>query len=344
MKFSERRAGIRDVAGHLGLSISTVSRALNGYSDVNSTTRKKVEKAAEELGYRASFAASTLRSQQTQTVTFMVSKPWTKFVDPFFLGLLDGLEMVLQAKGFDLQIIMAREFEQEINLIRSTVERRRCDALLFGRTRPNDERIDFLQDVKFPFVTIGQTLRNDHDWIDRDHFTIGRRATERLISFGHTRIAYLSTPYRYTYSLRARDGYRSALSDAGIILNEELEVECFLSHSTGDDAMSYLLSNGQNPTAIFCGNDMIALSAIEAMRRFGLEPGRDIAVIGCDDMPISAALQPELTTFGQNLDALGTQMGQMIMQKLGGNNRKLQTLIEAQLIPRNSDSPPRRIT
>jgi LacI family transcriptional regulator len=341
---SQRKTNIRDVAAHLGLSVSTVSRALNGYDDVNSETRRKVQEAAEALGYRASFAAATLRSNQTQTVTFMVSKPWTKFVDPFFLGILDGVEMVLQAQGYDLQVVMAREFDSEIDIIRRTVERNRCDALLFGRTRPDDERIDYLQERDFPFVTIGQTLRNDHDWIDRDHVKIGRTATERLIRLGHTRIAYLSTPYRYTYSHHNREGYRAALEEAGIAFDPALEVECFLSRSTGADAMTRLISAGVNPTAIFCGNDMIAMSAIEAMRSFGIEPGRDIAVIGCDDMPMAAASQPPLTTFSQNLDALGMRMGRMILNRLGGGADRLQELVEATLLVRESDMPPARRT
>lgn len=337
-----RKPNIRDVAAHVGLSVSTVSRALNGYSDVNAETRKRVEEAADTLGYRASFAAAMLRSSQTQTVTFMVSKPWTKFVDPFFLGLLDGVELVLQAQGYDLQVVMAREFEQEIGIIRRAVERNRCDGLLFGRTRPEDERIDYLQERGFPFVTIGQTLRNDHDYVDRDHRWIGRTATERLIRLGHTRIAHLATPFRYTYSLHALDGYRGALREAGIPHDPTLEVECFLSRRTGGDAMTELISRGAEPTAAFCGNDMIALSAMEAMRSFGLEPGRDIAVIGCDDMPLSSAVRPALTTFSQNLDAIGMRMGRMILARLGGGSDRLQQIVDSKLLLRESDVPPPR--
>lgn len=338
----QRKPSIRDVAAKVGMSVSTVSRSLNGYDDVNAETRKKVEDAAEALGYRPSYAAATLRSSQTQTVTFMVSKPWTKFVDPFFLGLLDGVEMVLQAQGYDLQVVMAREFDSEIDIIRRTVERNRSDGLLFGRTRPDDERIDYLQKVGFPFVTIGQTLRNDHDWIDRDHRRIGKTATERLIRLGHRRIAYLSTPFRYMYSHHARAGYRAALQEGGVEWDPALEAECFLSHLTGADAMINLFSSGVEPTALVCGNDMIALSAMDAMRSVGLEPGRDVAVIGCDDMPMAAAAHPPLTTFSQNLDALGMRMGRMILDRLRGQRGKLQELVESTLVVRESDAPPLR--
>ncbi len=101
--------------------------------------------------------------------------------------------------------------------------------------------------------------------------------------------------------------------------------------------MSELLSRGLDPTAIFCGNDMIALSAMEAMRTFGLEPGQDVAVIGCDDMPMAAAVKPGLTTFSQNLDAIGTRMGRMILARLSGSTDRLQQVVESKLILRDSD-------
>jgi len=335
-----RRPGIRDVAARAGFSVSTVSRALNGYSDVSRDTRRRVETVAEELGYRASFAASSLRSRQTQTVTFMVSKPWTKFVDPFFLGLLDGVELALQAQGYALQVVMAREHDKEIDIVRSAVERNRCDGLLFGRTRPVDERIDFLRERGFPFVTVGRTDAADHDWVEVDHYRIGYTATERLIKLGHTRIAHLTTPLRYTYSNHTLDGYRDALAAHGIEQDPELVLECYLSRRTGEDAMTELITSQCKATAVFCGNDMIALSAIDAMRRFGLRPGPDVSVIGCDDIPVSAHLSPGLTTFRQDLDALGMRLGRMMVAKLQGESGPQQQLIDAELILRGTDLPP----
>ena len=335
-----RRPGIRGVAAHVGMSVSTVSRALNGYPDVSRETRRKVENAAEELGYKASFAASSLRSQNTQTVTFMVSKPWTKFVDPFFLGLLDGVELALQAQGYALQVVMAREFEQEFEIIRSAVERNRCDGLLFGRTRPTDERIEWLQERAFPFVTVGRTDKSDHDWVEVDHYKIGYQATERLIRLGHDRIAHLTTPLRYTYSNHALHGYRKALAAHGISGDPDLEAECYLSRKTGSDALTDLVTRGVGATAVFCGNDMIAVSAMEAMRRLGIRPGVDMAVIGCDDIPVAAHVNPGLTTFRQDLDSLGMRLGRMMIARLQGDRGPHQELIEAELIPRGTDLPP----
>ncbi len=336
-----RRPGIRSVAAAAGVSVSTVSRALNGYADVNPDTRRRIAAAAEALGYQPSFAAAMLRRNETRTVTFMVSKPWTKFVDPFFLGVLDGVELALSAQGYDLQVVMARDYDRESEVIRRAVERNRSDALLFGRTRPEDERIDWLEARGFPFATIGQTLRNSHSWIDRDHVLIGRTAVERLAALGHRRIGLLMTPLRYTYSHHTREGYRAGLAAAGLAHDPALEVECFLSRRTGEEAVTMLWTAGRPPSALVCGNDMIALSAMEGLQRLGLVPGRDVALIGCDDMPLAAHVRPALTTFSQDLDALGIRLARILLQRLGGDPTPVHELIQSRLVARESDCPAR---
>lgn len=333
------RRDIRSVARAAGVSVSTVSRALNGYNDVNADTRRRVQEAAEELGYRANHAASTLRRKQTNTVTFMVSKPWTKFVDPYFLGIIDGLELALTASGLDLQVTMARDFDAELSVIKLAVERDRSDALIFARTRPEDERIDWLQERGFPFLTVGRTLKNSHSFVDRDQVKLGRDAARRLAALGHKRIGHLTTPLRYTYTHLTTQGVREGLETAGLAYDPQLDVECFLSRKTGEEAVTELFMRGQRPTALICGNDLIAISAMEGLRRLGLKPGEDVALIGCDDIPVAAHVRPALTTFNLDLEALGIKLGQMMVARLGGDTSLRQELIPAPMIIRQSDCP-----
>jgi LacI family transcriptional regulator len=334
------RGGIRQVARLAGVSISTVSRALNGYADVNVDTRAKVAAAAESLGYRPSWAAAMLRRAETRTVTFMVSKPWTRFMDPYFLGVLDGLEQALSAGGYDLQVVMAREYDREFDTIRRIVASARCDALVFARTRPVDERVDFMKSTGLPFATVGRTIAADHDWIDRDNETMGRMGVERLVALGHRRIALLSAPLRYTYAHQMRAGVRAALRDAAIDPDPALEVECYLSRATGAEAVTQLfVGRRRTPTALLCGNDMIAMSAMEGLTALGLTPGHDIAVIGAEDMPLSAYATPPLTTFSVNLEAMGLRLGRMVLSRLAGEVGPLQELVPSRLVIRASDGP-----
>jgi LacI family transcriptional regulator len=333
------RRDIRSVAQEAGVSVSTVSRALNGYGDVNAETRRRVQEAAERLGYRASHAAITLRRKQTDTVTFMVSKPWTKFIDPYFLGIIDGLEMALSAAGLDLQVTMARDFDGELAVLRRAVERDRSDALIFARTRPADERIDWLEGRGFPFITVGRTLRNSHSYIDRDQVKIGRDAARRLAALGHRRIGHLTTPLRYTYTHLTIAGVREGLEQAGLSPDPDLDVECYLSRRTGEEAVTELFMRGQRPTALICGNDLIAISAMEGLRRLGLTPGEDVALIGCDDIPVAAHVRPALTTFSVDLGALGIKLGRMMVARLGGDPTVRQELVDAPMVIRQSDCP-----
>lgn len=333
------RPDIRAVALAAGVSVSTVSRALNGYADVNAKTRKRVEQAAETLGYRPSHAAAMLRRNQTGTVTFMVSKPWTKYVDPYFLGLLDGLEMMMAAAGFDLQVVMAREFDHEIDVIRNAVERNRCDALVFARTRPEDERIDWLEERGFPFVTVGRNNRNTHSFVDRDQVKVGRDSVRRLTALGHRHIGQLTTPRRYNYTHLTMQGVREGLEEAGLAHDPTLDVECPLSHKTGEEAVTELFLRGARPTALICGNDLIAMSAMDGLRRLGITPGVDVALIGCDDIPVAAHIRPALTTFTMDLGALGIRIGRMVQARLQGHIAPQQDLIEAPMVLRQSDCP-----
>ena len=333
------RRNIRSVAHEAGVSVSTVSRALNGYADVNAETRRRVQEAAERLGYRANHAATTLRRNQTDTVTFMLSKPWTKFVDPYFLSVIDGLELALSSAGMDLQVIMARDFDTEIDVIRRSVERNRSDALIFARTRPQDERIDWLEERGFPFVTVGRTLRNSHSFVDRDQVKLGRDAVRRLVALGHRRIGHLTTPQRYMYSLLTRQGITEGLAAAGLDYDPGLEVECFLSRRTGEEAVTELFMRGQRPTALICGNDLIAISAMEGLRRLGVRPGEDVALIGCDDIPVAVHVRPALTTFSQDQNAVGIRLGQIMLARLGGDTTLRQELVPAPMVIRHSDCP-----
>lgn len=334
---SIQRSGIRAVATAAGVSVSTVSRALNGYADVNADTRRRIEATAEALGYQPSYAAAMLRRNQTNTVTFMVSKPWTKYVDPYFLGILDGLELSLSAQGYDLQVVMARDYDLELDVIRRVVDRNRSDALIFARTRPEDARVDWLESRGFPFITVGQTLRNSHSFIDRDQVKIGRESVRRLAALGHKRIAHLTTPLRYTYTHNTIRGFLEGMDQCGIVYDPKLDFECFLSRRNGEEAVTELFTSGTPPTALVCGNDLIAISAMDGLKRLGLRPGIDVALIGCDDMPLAAHVRPALTTFNQDLGAIGLRLGRMILARLRGDHTPVQALIETQLVIRESD-------
>jgi LacI family transcriptional regulator len=152
---------------------------------------------------------------------------------------------------------MARDYEAEHDVIRRVVERQRSDALIFARTRPEDERIDWLEDRGFPFVTIGQTLRNSHGFIDRDQRRIGREAALRLGALGHRRIGLSVHALSLHLQPAHPRGFSRGLAEAGLP-RPRAGGRVLPVAPTGEEAVTHLFTCGAEPTALFCGNDMIA--------------------------------------------------------------------------------------
>jgi LacI family transcriptional regulator len=330
---------LSELARHLDLSTSTVSRALNGYSDVSAATRARVEEAALRLGYTPHPAGLKLRTGRTDMIAVILPRPQVQFATPFFLEILTGVDEVLSPTRFELIVTAVRERDDETTTFRRIVESRRVDALIFGRTRTRDARIAYLIERSMPFVALGRS-GNDRRFafIDIDHETSGRQAAERLARAGHRRIALVNTLHEFNYSRLCAKGFVAGLAAAGIAADAALMVNADMTEESGFDAMSRLLRVAPRPTAVACGNDMLAFGVLRAIRSAGLEPGRDVAVIGCDDHPLSRTTAPPLTTFAAPVRAAGAEAARMLLKLLdGAKPSDLQQVWQPELVVRASD-------
>lgn len=186
---------------------------------------------------------------------------------------------------------------------------------------------------------MGRTLRNSDSFIDRDQVKLGRDAVLRLAALGHKRTGHLTTPLRYMYTHLTAQGFKKGLEQAGLQYDPSLDVECFMSRNIGEEAVTELYMRGHKLTALVYDNDLIAISAMDGLRRLALRPGEDVALIGCNDIPIAAHVRPALTTFSIDLEALGILLGRMVIAKLNGETGPLQELIPAPMVLRQSDCP-----
>lgn len=323
----------------LKLSISTVSKALNGRQDVSPATRKRILEAAELHGFSPDPAARRLRRQTADTIAFVVSAPQTSFAHPFFLDMLMGVNEALDNSGYQVIVASAQSVEAEIDLFKRLIERQRVDALLFGRTRRQDERITYLLDQDIPFVAFGRSeTSNDYPYVDIDHRVVGRAGCARFISLGHRRIALVHAPEYLMFSYLEHAGYVQALHAAGIKFDKTLCVEAAISEEGGAAAARRLLALPNPPTAIVCGHDLIALGVMRGITETGKAPGRDIGVIGGDNHPIGRYVQPALTTFSAQTHLAGKRMAEMLLQRFAGTPAaQLQEVWEPELIIRASD-------
>ena len=251
---------IQEFAATLGLSVSTVSKALNGREDVSPSTRRRVLEAAEHNGFSPDPTARRLRRQSTDTVAFVISAPQTSFAHPFFLDMLVGVTDAMDAGGYQVIIASARSVETELDVFKRLISRQRIDALLFGRTRRHDERIAYLLEHDVPFVAFGRSeTSDDYAYVDIDRFVVGRSGCARFIALGHRRIGLVHTPDYLMLSHFEREGYKEALRAAGLPFDETLCVEAAMSEEDGVRAARGLLELPDPPTAIVCGHDFIAM-------------------------------------------------------------------------------------
>lgn len=334
---------LKELAKRLGLSPSTVSKALNDRPDINESTRQKVLAAAERYRYRPDPAGQRLRRQSSDAIGFVLSAPQAHFAHPFFLDMLMGINEELEGTRYQVIVTSARSLEHELECFEWLVEQQRVDGLLFGRTRRDDPRIDYLIKRDIPFVTFGRSeAANSFPFVDIDHTVVGREGCARFIALGHRRIALLNTPEQLTFSQHHKIGYREALRAAGIAWAPELYVARDITEEAGARAAHELLGLKQPPTAILCGNDLMAIGAMRAITERGLIAGRDVGVIGGDNHPVSALIQPGLTTFSAETYASGKRMAQMLLARMTGTPAKdLQEVWMPKLIIRSSDGPRR---
>jgi len=338
----EERVGtvtLKDLAAELGLSITTVSRALAGYSDVAEATRRRVQQAAEEMGYVPSVTARRLQKGRTDTIGFVMPTPDPRFSDPFFSELLASIGNEAAQHNFDL-LVSTRppNTPEEQAVYRRMVEGRLVDGLLVVRTRVRDWRIAKLAEAGFPFVAFGRTdLEIDFPYLDVDGHRGLELITQHLIDLGHRRVAFISPPEDLMFCIYRRAGVETTLKRNGLSLQPEYSRVGDLTQRGGFTGMNDLLDLSSPPTAVIACNDLTALGAISAAQKRGLVVGRDVAITGFDDIPPAEHSYPALTTVRQPIPDIGREICDMLIRLVnGGELAERHVLLQPELIVRES--------
>lgn len=329
---------LRRMARSLGLSVTTVSRALAGYSDVAIATQERVRQEAARIGYRPNQVARRLRSGRSGTIGLVVPAEQGTF-DLFFLAMLGAIGPLLSRAGLDLVMMGAPPGDAEMHAYRHLAEHHRVDGVLLARTRRDDPRIRYLVDQNIPFVAHGRSeTSRPFAYLDLDGEAAFVQATERLVEYGHTRIGLINAPACYMFAHHRAAGWRRGLAAAGLPEGPLLEAEA--TEENGYRLMQAMLALQQQPTAVLCATDRMAVGALGALASAGLRAGRDISVIGYDDLPTAAYTDPPLTTWEQPIPRMAQRMVDMLIALLdGADPATLSEVWQARLIARQSDGP-----
>jgi LacI family transcriptional regulator len=318
-----KRAKIGDVATALGLSVSTVSRALNGYDDVNAETRERIERQAREMGYRASAISLKLRKGKSRTAGFILPPTGYEFADPVFLAVLSGAEERLRERGIQLIITTSSGDENQLPALQRLIESDQVDSMILARLRPDDERVPYLLSRGIPMSLLGRSAAHPEvPSVEIDHAEGLRIAARHLHALGRRRLAHINVPLHYNFGLARRAAFKEMTARLGLAPRAQVEASGNMTEQGGHDLATAFLGRSVRPDAIICGNDAMAIGALYAIVRSGLQPGKDVSLIGSDDMPVSSLVNPPLTTLRIPFHQLGNRVAENLLLVLEGNSER----------------------
>ncbi|GAB1422001.1 LacI family DNA-binding transcriptional regulator [Anaerolineales bacterium] len=339
-------ATIRDVAHKARVSIGTVSNVLNGSSVVKDETRERVLKAIEELKYYPSAAARSLSSQTTNTIGLVRTelRPQNKHIepDPFVTNLIEGISAAAVKTGTGLTFWTIPVGEQEMDLYHRLVKGRQVDGLILFALRKNDPRIRYLNEVGFPFVVFGHDGDDKaFSWIDVDSAYGVEISIDHLVELGHHKIGYLSPPSEQYLAQQRWAGFEQGLKKHGLEIPSTFVFEGDFSEKSGQLGTHYLLDLPDAPTAIVCANDRMAFGAIRAIQSRHLRVGKDVSVVGFDDITLAQYIQPSLTTVHQPTRHIAMELFNLLQQTIadGMTGRETNRMLKPTLSIRNSTGP-----
>lgn len=330
---------IRDVALAAGVSTATVSRALRGLPNVDPVTRDRITAVASELDYVISPSASRLASGRTGSIAVI-----TPFISRwFFATVLSGVESVLQAAGMDLLLMSVSETTSGHHRLPPAPRlRRRVDGVLVIAMPPSDPQLRDVLNLGMPTSMIGVSVDGVPSVTIDDVFA-ARVATQHLINLGHTRIGMIGgspAALPFTAEFDRGSGFRHAMSESDIGFPSTLEAFGYFTVQGGEQAMTELLTQRDQPTAVFAMSDEMAFGAMRALRNHGLRPGVDVSVVGMDGHDMSEHL--ELTTVVQPVFDLGRIAAEALLVQLRTLPQDVNlepTRVPTQLVVRSSTAP-----
>jgi DNA-binding LacI/PurR family transcriptional regulator len=334
-----RRVTTYDVAREAGVSRTTVSHILNNHPRVtlSEKTRKRVLAAARKLGYVPNSAAQMLVTGRSQTIGLVLSRPDLVAIDAFVPMMMFGLNEACRAHGYRLLMEAIRDPESAdayLDLAKS----KRIDGLLVINPLKGDVALRKIIESKFPILIFGSSGHPNENSIGTEEKEASCEATTHLLSLGHRRIAHISyAPLAYVPAQRRFDGYRKALTAANVSFNKNLFAEGDFTCESGYLAARKILESGAKPTAVFAGNDTIALGAMAAAREAGLSIPEEFAVVGYDDIPAAAFACPPLTTVRSHALEQGKIAGEAVIDLVNGKEPGRKTsVVPLELVIRES--------
>lgn len=337
---------LRDLALELGLSQTTVSRALNGYPEVAEATRHRVCDAARRHNYRPNTRAKALATGRAMAIGHVIPLAvQTELVNPVFADFIAGASETYMRNGYDI-VLSLTENDDEAHVYLDMAAKRVVDGVIVHSPTANDPRIALLKEVGLPFVVHGRAtaLPDDYSYIDVNNKRAFQRGTEFLIDLGHRRIALINGRESLGFATRRKVGFIAGLEARGLAPDPALMLSDDMTEGYGHAAMHTLLSLENPPTACLCSSAIIALGMRRAADEAGLRLGQDFSLITYDDdlsFFKNGTEETIFTALRSSVRTAGRLAAEMLIDLIGAPDAPRQRMMEAELIVGRSTGPAR---
>jgi LacI family transcriptional regulator len=330
---------IKDLAKVAGVSITTVSRALNGYSDVSEKTRSRIKKLAQEMSYRPNAQAQSLVLKKTHTIGVIMSEiKSSNAKDAFAFEVLCGINDRASELNYEILLFSTNPKKQLKKSYSDLCMERNVDGAILRGLRVNDPYLkEVVHQSHFPCVLIDIPLAGE--WVGHvttDNVNGAKEAVNHLIQLGHRHIAMINGYDEAAVSHERLSGYLLALQGGEIPYDPALVLDGRFSEEGGMEAMNQILDTHPEVTAVFCASDLMALGAMKALEHRGRKIPESMSIVGYDDISIASYCSPGLTTVHQEKYELGYQAAQLLIDMLEGRKVRHKVMLTNQLIVRGS--------
>lgn len=337
-----QKVTIKDIARAAGVSVSTVSRALNSTGRINSSTQERIREIVDEMGYKPNMAAQSLKTQRTRNIFLVVPD----VTNPFYSSLAKELQAFVGKKNYILTLFNTNEaLQEELNAIRTAVEIS-AGGIVFASVSESMNVLMALREAGIPTVLLNSYGPCEFDTIHGEVNVGTYLSTKYMIEKGHTRIAFVGASTETIIGKSREQGYRNAMMEVGLNIDKRLIFEMGFSEDAGYKAGKYFMSLKHPPTAICCANDIIAMGVLNALHEEGMDVPRQMSVTGMDDIIYSRISNPPLTTVTNDSFLFARHAFELVFQRIEEKEpiEPREIILPRELVIRNSVDTPDTLT
>ncbi|KKI93163.1 LacI family transcriptional regulator [Bacillus sp. SA1-12] len=329
---------IKDIAKVAGVSVTTVSRALNGYSDVSESTREKIIAVSKQLNYSPNTLARSLVMNKSKTIGLLVSDMTKQSrKDNLIFEVLRGLNQFSAETDYDLVLFSTDSTRQREKTYSQLCRERRVDGAIIQGIKTDDPYLQEVVNSDIPCVLIDIPIESETvGHVTTDNVLGATKAVNHLLELGHRQIAMVNGHEFAFVSQKRLEGFKLALQEANVPLREEWIINGAFEEEIAEEKVYQLLKTNPEITALFCASDLMAIGAIRAVKRLGLSIPDQISIVGYDNILLSSYISPPLTTIAQSIYEMGYEAGKLLIEILEEKTISHKKILETNLVVRET--------